>query len=87
VLGILPIDRRKKTSFIIIILAIFAGTRVDIDRDYPLYKDVFEFVPNSLSEYKKQFGFESCLYFVTEFSRSIFYTKESIINFSFLTFA
>lgn len=87
VLGILPIDRKIKTSIIIAVLTIFAGTRVDIDSDYPLYKDVFDFMPNTFAEYKELYTFESCLYFVTAFSRFFFYSKESIINFSFLTFA
>lgn len=82
VLGILPIDRKIKTSIIIAVLTIFAGTRVDIDSDYPLYKDVFDFMPNTFAEYKELYTFESCLYFVTAFSR-FFYSKESIINFSF----
>ncbi len=86
-LGGMPINRTIKTLAIIIVLTLFAGSRLYIDNDYFLYRFFFEFIPRSFSEFKQEFGVDNCIYFVTSFSRLLFYNTESIINFSFLVFA
>ncbi|WP_027377826.1 EpsG family protein [Kaistella palustris] len=71
-----------------IILAVFAGTRLNIDNDYWMYKDLFGTRFRSIKEfYNLKINVEYCIFFMDKIARLIFYSKTDVINFSFLVFA
>lgn len=75
-------------SFATIVLVLFAGTRLNIDNDYLMYKGLFSSKFRSLKDfYNLKVSVEYCIFIVNKFARLFFSSREHIVNFSFLVFA
>ncbi|MBN9313898.1 MAG: hypothetical protein BGO40_06780 [Chryseobacterium sp. 39-10] len=76
----------KKVACIILvmILSLFAGTRLNIDRDYIMYFYDFK---NSANNWELNKSYEFSMYLIPEIGKLFFLRTNDIINFSFLSFA
>jgi|GEM_PF-737862 len=74
---------------IIVVLSVFAGTRLSIDRDYPMYYNLIRFLNNtSFKDYiNKEISTEITMYLIPKFYYFILNTKEQAIYATFLTYA
>lgn len=69
-------------------LTIFAGTRLDVDNDYFLYKYFFQYIPESFNAFKENFdNLEISIFLIPNFLKFFFYNQSDIVNGSFFTFA
>lgn len=72
-----------------ILLILFAGTRLDIDSDYAMYKEFFRFLGGkSIGYLKREYPtVELSIYIIPNFFKLFFYKSTDIIQASFLTMA
>ena len=81
---------KNKLLFVllIIILVLFAGTRINVDNDYFMYKDQILYVEDTLKAFMdRSIPLEYCMYVIPNFLEYFFYDKSEIVNSTFLIFA
>ena len=82
------ISKKIAVIIMIVMLSLFAGTRVAVDNDYLLYKEFFQFVNGDFEYFKKNFNnLELSIFIIPNFLRIYFISPTDIINGSFLLFA
>lgn len=75
-------------SILIIILSIFAGTRLNIDNDYTMYFKKFKYIENNVEDFlNSENKFEWCMYIFPHFFILFFNSKVQVARFSILLFA
>ena len=75
-------------SFATIVLVLFAGSRLNIDNDYLMYKGLFSTKFTSLKTFLNlKVSVEYCIFIVNKFARLFFSSNNDVINFSFIIFA
>lgn len=73
---------------LIVILSIFAGTRLNIDNDYTMYFKKFRYIENSVKDFlESENKFEWCMYIFPHFFLLFFSNKIQVARFTILLFA
>ncbi|MDF2553889.1 MAG: hypothetical protein K0R36_1996 [Chryseobacterium sp.] len=73
---------------LIVILTIFAGTRLNIDNDYTMYFKKFRYIENNVKDFlNSENKFEWCMYIFPHFFILFFSNKVQVARFSILLFA
>lgn len=82
------IPKKVKLFLLFFILSFFAGTRLDIDSDYGLYKYNIRYVESTIKDFANRSSpMEWCMYIIPNSIKLVIQSKIEIINYSFLTFA
>ena len=90
VLSIFGIGKNREiiTFFIIIILVVFAGTRLNIDNDYHMYFKTFQYMDQNTKDFKeREISLEWCMYFIPNFFNIFFDSKLEVVRACFFSFA
>ncbi|MGE8526364.1 EpsG family protein [Chryseobacterium rhizosphaerae] len=87
-IGVSPLPKKGKVITLIIILSLFAGTRLEIDNDYGLYEYNIRYIETSIKDFAtRNIPMEWCMYAIPNFLGLFTQSKTEIINYSFLIFA
>lgn len=84
------VTKKSIVFLLIVILSLFAGTRLNIDEDFKMYYKVFYYIEDTTKKFsEKEIPIEWCVYFITHFFKYIFiskvdYTRATILAFAFL---
>jgi len=81
-------NRNLALVILIIILALFAGTRLDIDNDYHMYFKLFQYIDKNTKDFNnREVPLEWCVYVFPHFFKLLFTNKIEIARFTILLFA
>ena len=81
-------QRKLIIAFIIICLTLFAGTRLDVDEDYPMYYHFFYYIEDTFKKFQnREVPIELCIYIVPHFYKFFFNSNLYVAQASLLTFA
>lgn len=73
---------------LVIILSVFAGSRYYIDNDYEMYYDIFYYVEDKMSDFSQRLiSLEWTMYFIPNFFRWLFESKQEVVFASFMLYA
>lgn len=75
-------------AVLIVILTLFAGTRLNIDNDYGMYFKKFRYIENNVKDFLESFNkFEWCMYVFPHFFILFINNKVQVARFTILLFA
>lgn len=81
-------NRNLALIILIVILTLFAGTRLDIDNDYHMYFKLFQYVEKNTKDFNnREVPLEWCVYVFPHFFKLLFTNKIEVARFTILLFA